>query len=120
MKAEERHLIAILVALTGGGAILTLLGAVLTGFMDSPVLTLRLAIASATCAVLVLIFGHRARTLAKHRRLDAMQRAELLHDARKLAPVPIVVSAPKDDEEAQSLRASCLGCFGKLAGPPTG
>jgi hypothetical protein len=107
MTTGEDRLVARLVLTTAGLGILVLLGAVVAG-SKSPVLALRLAIAAATCGVLFLIFLYRRIALAKRRRLDAMQRAELLDDVRKMPPVPALVSAPKDDEEARSYARQLL------------
>jgi hypothetical protein len=99
---NEHRLVASLALISGVFGILAMLGAVQARGINDPVLTFRLGIAAATCAVLFLIFLYRTIALAKRRRLDAMQRAELLADVRKIPPVSTLVSAPKDDEEARS------------------
>jgi len=117
----NERLLALSLAITSAVmGILAMLGAVQTRGSHAPVLTVRLGIAAATCAALFLIFIYQTTALAMRRRLDAMQRAELLDDARKIPPVPAVVSAPKDDEEARSYARQMLEILREAGWPAHG
>src|SRR5262245_2751087 len=116
MTTNEHRLVASLALISGGIAILAMLGTVLAGFIYGPVLTIRLGIVSATCAVLLLIFLHRM----KQRHLGATQRAGLLSDVRKLPAVLALVSAPKDDEEARSYARQLLEVLREAGWPAHG
>jgi hypothetical protein len=117
---NEHRLVASLALTSGVIGILAVLGAVQARGINTPVLTFRLGIAAATCAILFLIFLCRTIALAKRRRLNAMQRAELLDDVQKMPPVPALVSAPKDDEEARSYARQLLEVLREAGWPAHG
>jgi hypothetical protein len=120
MTRNEHILVTALAITSGVIGILTTLGAALARSINDPVLTFRLGIAAATCGVLFLIFLHRTIALAKRRRLDAIERAELLDDVRKLPPIAALVSAPKDDEEARSYARQLLEVLREAGWPAHG
>jgi hypothetical protein len=117
---NERCLVSSLTITGAVMGILAMLGAVQARGINAPVLTFRLGIAAATCAVLFLIFLCRTIALAKRRRLDAMQRAELVDDVRKVPRVPALVSAPKDDEEARLYARQLLEVLREAGWPAHG
>jgi hypothetical protein len=120
MTTNEHILVTSLAITSAVIGILTTLGAVLARGINDPVLTFRLGLAAATCAVLFLICLCRTIALAKRRRLDAKQRAELLNDVRKMPAVPALVSAPKDDEEARSYARQLLAVLREAGWPVHG
>src|SRR5262245_18956349 len=117
---NERILVTSLAITSVVIGILTTLGAALARGINDPALTLRLGIAAATCAALSLIFLWRTVVLAKRRDLDATQRGELLHDVRKMPPIPALVSAPKDDEETRSYAHQLLEVLREAGWPAHG
>src|SRR5262245_14021353 len=116
MTTNEHRLVIGLAIACGAIGVLAMLGTVLAGFINGPVLTIRLGIVSATCAVLFLVFLHPT----KRRHLNTMQRAELLDDVRKLPPLPALVSAPRADDEARSYARQLLAVLREGGWPAHG